>query len=184
MGARSRGLSKAGRACLAGIIFFTICGQRAGLQAQVILNELLAENGTSIPDDDGDFEDWVELRNSGPLETSHRGYALSDDPAAPRKWNFPDVSIPPGGYLLVWLSGKNRFAPRPVVPGEKGSSAAFRPVFVQIRDEWRYWIADPAVAGPPDGWNHPGFDDASWLAGRSSPGSPGCNLASAAEFAW
>ena len=36
------------------------------------------------------------------------GYHLTDDLLNKTKWRFPAVTIAPGGYLLVWASGKDR----------------------------------------------------------------------------
>ncbi|TVR76560.1 MAG: T9SS C-terminal target domain-containing protein, partial [Saprospirales bacterium] len=38
-----------------------------------------------------------------------QGYYLSDNDNHPLRWRFPSREIPPGGYLLVFASGKNRF---------------------------------------------------------------------------
>ena len=72
------------------------------------INELLASNESGIVDEDGDNSDWVEIFNSGESALSLEGYGLTDDPGEPFKWIFPNVQIEPGGYLLVWPSGKNR----------------------------------------------------------------------------
>jgi len=36
------------------------------------------------------------------------GWYLSDDPEKLTKWALPDVSLAPGEYLLVFLSGKDQ----------------------------------------------------------------------------
>src|SRR5690606_11989758 len=49
--------------------------------------------------------DWVELHNSGETPVSLADWSLTDDPGDPRRWVFPDVSIPAGGYLVVICDG-------------------------------------------------------------------------------
>ena len=50
--------------------------------------------------------DWAELVNTGAADIDLAGMGLSDDPARPRKWQFPSgARIPAGGCLLVALSG-------------------------------------------------------------------------------
>jgi spore coat protein CotH len=69
----------------------------------VLINELMADNEKSVADPQGDYDDWIELRNvtSEPFDLS--GCYLTDDPTNPRKWAFPaGTTIPAGGYLLVW----------------------------------------------------------------------------------
>ena len=80
-------------------------------QQSVVINEVMASNATTIADEDGDFEDWVELYNAGGEVVHLIGYGLSDDYDNPFRWIFPDVSIQPGAFLLVWASGKNRSQP-------------------------------------------------------------------------
>ncbi|MCC5839831.1 MAG: CotH kinase family protein, partial [Opitutales bacterium] len=79
------------------------------LTPTVRINEVMASNGTTIADEDGDFEDWIELYNYGTDPVDLSGWGLSDSYNNPFKWTFPGgTSIGAGEYLLVWASGKNR----------------------------------------------------------------------------
>ena len=49
--------------------------------------------------------DWVELHNSTGSAVSLAGYGLSNNPKNPAKWVFPDISIEPGEYLLLYATG-------------------------------------------------------------------------------
>lgn len=80
----------------------------ASAASPVILNEFLASNGRSIEDEDGDRSDWIELFNPSTTSVNLSDWALSDDPALPRKWQVPGVSIPAKGFLVVFASGKDR----------------------------------------------------------------------------
>lgn len=75
----------------------------------VSINEFMASNATTIADEDGDFEDWIEIYNYGSEPVNLQGWGLSDNLAQPYKWVFPSVTIEPGGFLLVWASGKDRY---------------------------------------------------------------------------
>ncbi len=75
------------------------------------INELLASNNNSIQDEDGSFEDWIEIHNPGTVPRDLTGWYLTDDATNPTKWQFPATSIPPNEYLIVWASNKNRIAP-------------------------------------------------------------------------
>ncbi|MFA6471643.1 MAG: chitobiase/beta-hexosaminidase C-terminal domain-containing protein, partial [Candidatus Latescibacterota bacterium] len=57
---------------------------------------------------DGDYPGWIELYNPGDTTLDLEGYGLSDDPAEPFKWVFPDYTIFSKGYFLVFASGKDR----------------------------------------------------------------------------
>ena len=74
----------------------------------IIINELMAANRTQIQDGDGEWSDWIELYNGGSTPVDLTGCALSDDDVNQRKWVFPQVTLQPGEYLLVFASDKDR----------------------------------------------------------------------------
>jgi hypothetical protein len=71
------------------------------------ISEFLAVNGSGITDKDGQRSDWIELRNPTAADVNLNGYSLTDDAALPGKWKFPAVTLPAGGHLLVFASGKD-----------------------------------------------------------------------------
>ena len=77
-------------------------------QSPIIIHEIMADNKTSLVDEDGDNSDWIELYNRSPQAINLDGWALTDDPQQPDKWLFPDVILQSGGYVLVFASGKDR----------------------------------------------------------------------------
>ena len=78
-------------------------------QAQVvIMTEFLAENRDGLLDEDEESSDWIEIQNQGGAALNLEGWFLTDDPANLARWSFPSVEILPGGYLLVFASGKDR----------------------------------------------------------------------------
>ncbi|MBT7735192.1 MAG: lamin tail domain-containing protein, partial [Verrucomicrobia bacterium] len=75
----------------------------SGPQPLVILNEVLAENVDSVPNG-ATFPDFVELKNVAGTDVYLQNWSLSDNPAKPRKFNFPaGTVIKANGYLVVWL---------------------------------------------------------------------------------
>jgi len=69
----------------------------------VVINEVMASNTTTIADPQGEYDDWIELRNVTGQEVDLTGRYLSDEPNNPRKWVFPaGTIIPADGYLMVW----------------------------------------------------------------------------------
>jgi hypothetical protein len=77
----------------------------------VILSEFMASNAGTINDEDGDREDWIELRNMDSATADLGGWYLTDTPNNLLKWRMPNVSLAPETYLLIWASGKNRTNP-------------------------------------------------------------------------
>jgi hypothetical protein len=73
----------------------------------VVINEFLADNESVNRDEDGEYDDWVELYNAGAVTATLDGMYLTDDVASfsagLERWQFAaGTAIPPGGYLLVW----------------------------------------------------------------------------------
>ena len=74
-----------------------------------VINEFVAENQHGLTDSDGAFSDWIEIYNPDSTTADLSGWHLTDDSAALAKWTFPaGVTIQPGGYLVVFASGKDR----------------------------------------------------------------------------
>jgi len=79
--------------------FFSLAVAFSG---SLVINEFLADNETIIADQDGEYDDWIEIYNNDSQAINLGGYYLSDDPAAPDAWIFPDTIIEAGGYVVVW----------------------------------------------------------------------------------
>ncbi|MBW6478272.1 MAG: CotH kinase family protein [Bacteroidales bacterium] len=93
------------------LVFVCLTAFNSVFSQQIIINEFMASNSTTIADEDGDFEDWIEIYNPSTSNVNLSGYGLTDDIANPFRWTFPAVTIAPGEYLLVWASGKDRRLP-------------------------------------------------------------------------
>jgi hypothetical protein len=75
---------------------------------QIVINEILAANTKINTDEDGDYNDWIELYNTGNENIDLSGFSITDDVTQPQKWIFPTISLSPGEYLFVWASEKDR----------------------------------------------------------------------------
>ena len=93
---------------------FTDVSVQAAQPANVHINEFVSENlprvnDPSAPVDmDGDYPDWIEIKNDESFPVNLAGYSLSDDPAMLTKWTFANTTVPAGGYVVVFASKKNR----------------------------------------------------------------------------
>lgn len=87
------------------------------------INEFQASNVATLTDEEGIYSDWIELYNSSTSSVNLTGWSLTDDPAMPRKWVFPNVSLNAGDYLVVFASGNDRrIAGKPLHVGFKLSA--------------------------------------------------------------
>ena len=83
----------------------------AGAEASSLqITEVMASNQTTLTDNTGEYSDYIEIYNSGAEAVSLLGYGLSDDPQKVLDWRFPDISIAPGQYIVVFASGKGSMA--------------------------------------------------------------------------
>ncbi len=77
-------------------------------QNSLHISEFMATNETTLSDEDGEETDWIEIRNGSSQSRSLNGWYLTDDANDLEKWRFPAVTVPAGGFLLVFASGKDR----------------------------------------------------------------------------
>lgn len=75
--------------------------------SQLYLNEWMAANDGSLADENGEYDDWIEIYNAGPAAVNLAGYYLSDKANNPTLWAIPGTqpwltTLAPGGYLLLW----------------------------------------------------------------------------------
>ncbi|MFV2068515.1 MAG: CotH kinase family protein, partial [Pirellulales bacterium] len=68
----------------------------------------MANNNSARADSDGNFSDWIEIHNPSDASINLIGWSLTDDANNLDKWQFPYLNIEPGGYQVVFASGKDR----------------------------------------------------------------------------
>lgn len=74
----------------------------------VVISEFMADNSRTLRDEDGDYSDWIEVANLGSDDVFIGGWSLSDDPANPGKWRFPDLTLTARSFVVVFASAKDR----------------------------------------------------------------------------
>mgnify|MGYP003311443865 CR=1 FL=1 len=73
----------------------------------VVINEYLASNDACCTDENGDYDDFIELYNGGSASVDVGGMYITDDLADPTAYQIPTTSpdsttIAPGEFLLLW----------------------------------------------------------------------------------
>ena len=71
----------------------------------LIINEVMPSNCSYLMQSDGEYYDWVELKNISEDSIDLGRYALSDDPGELHKFPLPDISLEPGDSILIMCSG-------------------------------------------------------------------------------
>ncbi len=74
------------------------------------ITEFMAENDSTLADENGDFSDWVELFNGGTNTVNLLGWYLTDTPSR-SGWRFPATNLPPNSFMVIYASGKDRREP-------------------------------------------------------------------------
>jgi len=68
----------------------------------LVINEIMAANDQTEADEDGEFDDWIEIYNNGDESINLLGYHLSDDLTNLGKYTFPSITLGPDEYFIVW----------------------------------------------------------------------------------
>jgi hypothetical protein len=72
-------------------------------ESVIHINELLPVNKTIAADQNGEYDDWIELHNNSSASVDISGYFLSDDKDLRTKWELPSGTTIPGmGFLIIW----------------------------------------------------------------------------------
>jgi hypothetical protein len=92
---------------LVGVQWLLVCSIMVASGQNVRISEFMANNDRVLSDPGGEFPDWIELQNVDATAVDLAGWYLTDDPLVLNKWPFPSVTLQPGGFLVVFASGKN-----------------------------------------------------------------------------
>jgi len=126
---------------------------------QFFINEVVADNETTIADEQGEFDDWVEIYNPGTADIDLSGYYFADSEEP--LWQIPagdpvETTVVAGGYLLFWFDKQPEQGSRHVMAklGASGDAVMlYAPDGVQQIDS--HWFGqqypDVAEIRYPDG---------------------------------
>ena len=81
------------------------------ISANPVISEFMASNSSTLPDEDGDFSDWIEISNPSNESIDLGGYHLTDDIDDPQKWTFPRITLRANSRIIIFASGKDRTNP-------------------------------------------------------------------------
>ena len=125
------------------------------LTAQTVRINEVASSNSVYTDEDGDNPDWLEIHNFGTQDVSINGWSLSDDVDGDKKWTFPNITLSPDQYMVLWASSKDR------------ATINYPRTLINQGDVFKYLIP---TSEPNSNWNSLNFDDSSWSSGLSGFG--------------
>ena len=68
----------------------------------LVINEVMANNVSTVSDNSGKFEDWIELYNTTSSPISTNGLFITDTIPNLHKWALPNHIISPNSYFIIW----------------------------------------------------------------------------------
>lgn len=73
----------------------------------LLISEVMTVNTSAVPDENGEFNDYIEIYNSGNSDINLRGVGLSDRHDKV-KFLFPDYILGAKSFVVVYTSNKNK----------------------------------------------------------------------------
>ncbi len=125
-------------------------------QSQVLINEICPSNISNKLNENGEYDDWIEIYNDGSNPVNMGGYGLSDEIAKPYKFIFPYFELGPGQRVLVFASDINRT-----------DLSNHWETAVSAQTTWKYFIGN---SQPDTNWRNLTFNHSSWSSGQGGVG--------------
>lgn len=78
---------------------------------KLVINELMASNDAFVTDENGEYDDWFEIYNSGDLPVDIGGWYVTDDLATPNKHQIPTgqsekTTVQPHSWIVIYADGQ------------------------------------------------------------------------------
>ena len=89
------------------IVATLFCGSASAQSLKI--NELMQSNVETTLDDIKEFPDsWVELYNPTDAAINLKDYKISNKNKEKKAWQLPDISVPAGGYILIYCDKEGK----------------------------------------------------------------------------
>ncbi|MCD6100750.1 MAG: lamin tail domain-containing protein, partial [Candidatus Marinimicrobia bacterium] len=72
------------------ILATVIMHQSHSFGNDLIINEIMPNNVNTLSDEDGNFPDWIELKNLSNTTINLSNYFITDNPLDTFKWKLPN----------------------------------------------------------------------------------------------
>ena len=68
----------------------------------LVINELMSNNKSSVSDNSGKYDDWIELYNPNTYPVSLNGLYLTDTDSLQLKFHLPNYVLSSDSYFIIW----------------------------------------------------------------------------------
>ena len=82
-------------------------GASSGVYQGLVISEVMASNQTALPDENGEYPDWIEIWNSSANDINLENVGLSDDELS-ISFLFPKMTLAAGQRLIVYCDKTNQ----------------------------------------------------------------------------
>lgn len=124
--------------------------------SQILINEICPSNVSNKLNENGEYDDWIEIFNDGNSAVNLGGYGLSDIISEPYKFVFPNFDLGPNQKVLVFASGINRT-----------DLSNHWETAVSAQTTWKYFVG---TSTPDSNWRNLSFNHSSWASGAGGIG--------------
>lgn len=124
---------------------------------KLVINELMASNDASYADENGEFDDWFEIYNSGDLPVDIGGWYVTDDLATPTKHQIPTgqsekTTVQPHSWLVIFADKQPDQGPlhANIKLSGSGDELGLSQDGVTFIDQIEFGAGKPVLAPPTD----------------------------------
>ncbi|MBP3410791.1 MAG: lamin tail domain-containing protein, partial [Clostridia bacterium] len=141
---------------------------RAVEENTLLLNEVMAENISALVTEAGEVPDWIEITNAGDDPVEIGRYSLLLDANFNRMYTFPEYTMQPGEYLVLYAEGmKNATVEEWSLPFKLSASGGEQLVLMNPNSKAVDMVELPEL-GEDEAYCR--MEDGSWTTGRATPG--------------
>ncbi len=89
------------------LLFMVSCVKKSRYpELNLSINELMPVNTSIVADQNGEFDDWIEIYNRSSLPVDLSGFYLTDNKNNLKKWKMPSGTLISGNkFLIIWADG-------------------------------------------------------------------------------
>jgi len=95
-------------------MYFTDLDTTSMPAPSLLINELMADNASSYQDENGDYDDWIEVYNTSAVDMPLEGLYFTNDDLDITKFQIAmgvTEVVPAGGYAIIWADNETTEGP-------------------------------------------------------------------------